>query len=279
MRMDYIVKSGDLVYRKHLAARPYFVYLILSILNKIPLHRMPFWFSTALAIIFRTVGLKATFTILNRTLRFSIHSNIHDFRYHGGMAHEPRVSELLLRVAPKNSVLYDIGCAVGWYSILLAEQCTHIIGFDPYDDSSLVNTKLNGMENFELKRYFLSDHEGTSEEIQATTLDSLVSKGSLKPDILKMDIEGEEYKALMGAKNLFREYPPQLVFIETHSEELFYQCLEFLQQFNYEVHHLGCPKVNVGGDIYPLAYHLDTDVYATKSVTRIILGFRKETKS
>lgn len=273
--MHYIIKSGDLIYEKNVAARPYAVYLILSILNKIPLHRMPSLFSTVLGEVFRLTRLKATFTILDRTLRFYIHPSIHDFRYHGGMAHEPRISEFFLRVAPNNSVLYDVGCALGWYSILLAKRCTRIIGFDPYDASSSINVKLNGIKNFEIHQSFLSDHESESAEVHTTTIDSIIGKGYPRPDILKMDVEGEEYRVLRGAQNLFQEYPPQLVVIETHSEQLFYQCLEFLKQYAYEIHHLGCPKVNVGGDIYPLSYILDTNVFSTKSETRILFAIKR----
>lgn len=125
--------------------------------------------------------------------------------------------------------------------------------------------------------FFLSNYQNDSGDAPVTTLDFVIEQGLPSPDVMKVDIEGEEYKFLLGAEKLFHTRPPQLVLLETHSEELFYQCLKFLQRFPYDVYHLGCPKINTGGDIYPMSYKLNTDVFTTKSEGRMILAVKKDT--
>jgi len=190
------------------------------------------------------------------------------------MIHELRVSENLRRLTPPNSIFYDIGCPVGWYSILLSDKCKKIIGFDPYDKSSLLNIELNKINHFEFSPYLLSDHQEQG-EIEITTINNLIERNFPIPNVIKIDVEGAEYKVLLGAKKLFNINSPEIVLIETHSEKLFYQCLEFLKSFNYRVYNLGCPKINTGGDIYLISYNLETNVFSTKSETRILLGIKE----
>jgi hypothetical protein len=211
--------------------------------------------------------------VLDKELKFYINSNLYDFKYHGGFITELRISENILRLASNGSVFFDIGCALGWYSILLSNKCKKIFGFDPYDDSSLINIPLNKIDNFKLYPYFISDHQESGKTI-ITTIDALIAEGFLKPDIIKIDVERAELEVLEGAKKLFNTFPPRIVLIETHSEKLFYECVKFLKFFNYKVYNLGCPKINTGGDIYPLSYKLETDSFVAQSETRTIIGLK-----
>lgn len=270
--MKHFFKKSDLIYPKNYRVKPYCIYILLLMLNKV---------STSLLglfrIIFKILRLKCKFKILNKELHFYIYSNIESFKYHRGMACETRISENFLRLMPRDSLFYDIGCALGWYSILVADRCKKIIGFDPYDKSSLLNISLNNINNFKLYPYFLSDCQKTdsTDSVEITNIDNLIKRGFLKPNVIKIDVEGGEYKILLGAKNLFDTIPPKLILIETHSEELFYNCLEFLKSFNYQIYNLGCPKINTGGDLYSNSYSLETDVFSTLSETRTLLGLKR----
>jgi len=146
---NYIIKSRDLWYRKNTTAKPLFVYVILILLNKVPKRYIGIFTP-----IFRILRLKCTFQVLNRKLRFYLHSNLYDFKYHAGGIHELRISENFLRLMPDDSIFFDVGCSVGWYAILVAEKCKRVIGFDPYDTSSVMNIRLNGIKNFELHPIF-----------------------------------------------------------------------------------------------------------------------------
>lgn len=140
---NYIFKSRDILYRKYSRAIPFYVFIFLSLINYVPKRYIKFFEK-----LIKPLKIKCSFRVLDRRLRFYIGSNLYDFKYHGGYIHELRVSENLLRLTPANSVFYDVGCAVGWYSVLLAGKCKKIIGFDPCDNASLENIKLNEISNF-----------------------------------------------------------------------------------------------------------------------------------
>lgn len=263
---NYKIRSGDLLYRKDERAQPYFAYLALSFLNIIPREFLP-----AFAFLFKAIRLKVRYRVLDRVLYQYPHSDIIDAKYMGGMPHEIRVSENFLRLAPANAVFYDIGSAVGWYSILLSKKCSKALAFDPENSSILENARLNNVNNINYYPYFISG--ATNEKNRRYSLDNLIyNKKFPIPDIVKMDIEGGEYQALLGAKRLFETTAPRLVLIETHSKEMFDKCLEFLKKFNYKIYNLGCPKVNAGGDIYPLKYDISNQEYSTASEGRILLA-------
>lgn len=110
--------------------------------------------------------------------------------------------------------------------------------------------------------------------MKTTTIDELIKNNVPAPNVIKIDVDGDEMKVLSGAKNLFSYQSPQIALVETHTESLFYECLNFLKSFNYNVYNLGCPKINVGGDIYKMSYDLGTDSFSTKSESRILLALK-----
>ena len=58
-------------------------------------------------------------------------------------------------------------------------------------------------------------------EVQLTTLDRYVAENKLQPDFLKIDIEGNEYKALLGARNLLTSIPALMVEVTENHDEVF----------------------------------------------------------
>ena len=154
MRKYYKIRSGDLIFRRYNRAKPIFMYLFLSMMSYVPKRYIHF-----VSRIIDPLKLKSTFYVLNRKMNFYISSNLYDFKYHGGLMHELRISENLLRLCPNNAVFYDLGSATGWYSILLSKKCKKIYGFDPEDQSSLKNIRLNQINNFEFYPYFISNRQ------------------------------------------------------------------------------------------------------------------------
>jgi hypothetical protein len=55
-----------------------------------------------------------------------------------------------------------------------------------------------------------------------------------KVDLIKMDIEGEEYNALKGAIKTIRKFKPKII-IEIHSKNLREKILEFLKNYGYNL--------------------------------------------
>lgn len=269
-------KVSDLLYQnqKNLRAKPFFIFLFLAALNRIPKRIL-----IAIGPFLNFLKFRCKFTIFNKDLYFyaDFKNPEYPIRYAGGMSHELRISENILRLARDNSTLFDIGCSFGWYSVLLSDKCKKIVAFDPNDDSSLPNIKLNKVRNFTFHSYFLSDRSDSKRNTFA--IDDLIKENMPLPDIVKMDVEGDELKVLSGAKELFAKNPPHLVLVETHSGNLFHDVLIYLESFGYKVYNLGCPKVNVGGDIYDNQYDLKTDTFTTKSEVRVILGLKYDAKT
>ena len=72
-------------------------------------------------------------------------------------------------------------------------------------------------------------------EVKTVSLDELFAQGEIpKPHIIKMDIEGGEHRALLGAKNLLASARPT-IFLATHGPEVHRQCCELLQSLGYRL--------------------------------------------
>jgi len=72
-------------------------------------------------------------------------------------------------------------------------------------------------------------------EVATDALDNLVDDGTiLKPDFIKIDVEGEEFKVLKGAIKTLLHFKPVL-FIEIHSIECMYLIQNELNELGYKV--------------------------------------------
>lgn len=71
-------------------------------------------------------------------------------------------------------------------------------------------------------------------EVETISLDEFVKSGYSPPDLIKIDIEGSEYEALTGAKELLQNRKP-VIFLATHSDELRIKCLKLLAEFGYTI--------------------------------------------
>ena len=148
----------------------------------------------------------------------------------------------ILKSIKKDFVFFDIGANTGWYSMLAALSGeSKIISFEPVKEHLECLTQtifLNKLENritvsdfaisdtkgeaeillagtgSSLEGSFLEKAEGGVRKIKITTLDSYVENNKISsPDFIKIDIEGHEYKALIGAKNTISTSLP-ILFIE-----------------------------------------------------------------
>jgi len=90
------------------------------------------------------------------------------------------------------------------------------------------NVEENNLKNvIPLKMFVSSDREHS--------IDFIVEKLKLKRvDLIKMDIEGEEYNALKGATKTIRRFKPKII-VEIHSKELRKKILNFLKKYGYDL--------------------------------------------
>jgi FkbM family methyltransferase len=167
--------------------------------------------------------------------------------------HEPHMQTALKRNIKPGMVVYDCGANIGYFSVMLAHLVTpkgRIYAFEPSPQSLECLrqvSRMNELDNLtivaqavwqrsETVRFacaapntsLVSDHiEGVFGETAAPTiflnvktisLDEFVfDAGNLKPDFIKIDVEGAEGKALLGARRLLSEHRPHLL-IEIHGE-------------------------------------------------------------
>jgi hypothetical protein len=62
-----------------------------------------------------------------------------------------------------------------------------------------------------------------------------VASGEIPPpNVMKCDIEGGEYDALMGASTILARHAP-VIFLATHGPELHERCLQLLTGFQYQL--------------------------------------------
>lgn len=178
-------------------------------------------------------------------LRDSVQSSIF---YRG--VYEPRVTEVFLKeLRPGDNVL-DLGANVGYFTLLAA----HAVGttgavhaFEPsYElaERLRADVKQNGFNNVTVHELAVSDSNGSAflsessnltapaggrfvtevatsgraNSIQMVTVDSCLQ--GMDFDVVKIDIEGAELRAIRGMSATIRRSRPRLMFIEAIEENL-----------------------------------------------------------
>lgn len=135
----------------------------------------------------------------------------------------------------KDDIMLDVGANLGWYSLLCEKLFpgSKVYSFepDPLNFSLLAdNLKLNNSKNVNIYQMAVSDREdimklylydnknrgrhsllpindGQTIDVKTITLNSFVEEQKINPEkikFLKIDIEGYEYFALSGAKNILK---------------------------------------------------------------------------
>ena len=188
-------------------------------------------------------------------------------------SYEPFLQKRLTHEVKKGGVFYDVGANVGFYSLLASTLIGpgKVFAFEPWPLNVTYLKKhlsLNRISNVEAFEIAISDHIGTSSfaaeetgamgrlqpagsfEVATSTIDSLIYEKSLPPPVyIKMDIEGEEFRALMGAKECFRMHKPKL-FLATHGRAIHEECCPMLRAWGYELEFLSVEDDNNRADIF-----------------------------
>lgn len=184
-----------------------------------------------------------------------------------GLVTEPR--EKLYGLVKENSTILDIGTNIGETLLNFAKRNTkgRIYGFEPVPylfRRVTKNISLNPFKNIEVNNIALSNTaetlyfdlptnnnsgginmnkvaSGTSEKVEARTLDSFIAeKGITATDLIKIDVEGFEMNVLEGAKNTLEQFSPTL-FIELDDSNLrskgssSKELVSFLKDRNYRI--------------------------------------------
>jgi FkbM family methyltransferase len=179
---------------------------------------------------------------------------------------EPESHEIFSKMIKPGDTVFDLGANNGIHSILFSKLVGSkgkVFAFEPLPDNITEiekNISLNGITNINIVPNAVSDQDGettfylghvnkqgsligigsqTGKEVKVklTTLKKFIEDNKVKPDFLKIDIEGAESNALYGFGDLIREIRP-VFFIELHTPEQDKKVGEILQKYNYKVYRL-----------------------------------------
>lgn len=181
-----------------------------------------------------------------------------------------------------NSVIYDIGANVGFFSLLASEltgESGHVYAFEPLPRNIgflrkhiAINKRVNidvieaavsdrsGQAYFNLGASTAMGHLAESGEIQVemVTLDELLFEGKITPpDTIKLDVEGAEFEALSGAQKLLEKFHPTL-FIDIHNHEARQKVIKLLKELGYGFQSLDGKILEETKEV--LATHLSTAI-------------------
>lgn len=191
------------------------------------------------------------------------------------------------------SVFYDVGSNIGFYSFVanryIVSGKIYAIEPTPFNNrlfkellhlnkEKVVNSNIEILEfaiaDTEKEVDFSNDEvfaEGNSYvasaadfskaviKVKCFSIDGLVQQGYAVPDIIKIDIEGAEYDALLGAAATLKKYTPNLL-LATHDCKvpgIKDKCMHYLEDMGYVLQHTGyLNKSKAGLDDF-IAVHKD----------------------
>jgi len=155
--------------------------------------------------------------------------------------------------------VYDVGAHVGFYSLLASDLVGPqgmVVAFEPLPRNVRyfkTHMGLNHVRNVVLREVAVSDqvglvrfdpnvHSATGRiasggelEVPSITLDEYTAGQSARPpDVIKMDIEGGELRALKGATQVLREGTP-LILLATHGSVVHRECCALLASLGFSL--------------------------------------------
>ena len=171
-----------------------------------------------------------------------------DWSHHRSFAYgtwEPEVLRVVTSTIKPGMTVVDIGAHIGYYSLLFAKlvgPSGRVFCFEPLPENFALlqgNMQLNNLcqvatfnqaifsSNGAITLTVPDDqrnsgngsayiHGGGREvHVEAISVDAFCEEVGIRPDILKMDVEGAEYEVLMGARKTISQSRPKLL-IELH---------------------------------------------------------------
>jgi FkbM family methyltransferase len=180
---------------------------------------------------------------------------------------------LFERTVTPGAVVFDVGANVGFYTLLaslLVGTRGSVYAFEPVPRNLAYlrrHLDLNHVANVVLIEAAVSNRTGWASfqegansstgcladegdlRVQLVTLDDLVERGEIPaPAYIKMDIEGGELDALLGARQILESRHPT-IFLATHSAELHQACCSLLMSFGYQLGTIGAGALNESDEI------------------------------
>ena len=158
--------------------------------------------------------------------------------------HEPqeeRIFQEVLKTIPENSTMIELGSYWAFYSMWFAKN---IKGAKCYmiepEPANLMfgkkNFRINGLSGSFYQSFIGNTSFYSRKGERGISVDDYVKKNKIGfVYILHSDIQGFEVQMLKGSTKLFESKNVGYVFISTHSNEKHYECMAFLQKYNFVI--------------------------------------------
>jgi FkbM family methyltransferase len=174
------------------------------------------------------------------------------FRLTSAQGYEPETKAMLSSFLKPGMAFVDLGANEGFFSVVasrLVGPAGRVLAIEPQSRLGSVimrNLDLNAATNVSLAQVAISDADGTADfnlapdtnsgssglsratrytnptqSVRLLTLDSCLRENEVTSvDVMKIDVEGYEYEAILGSKDLFRSRKVVRVLIEVHDNLL-----------------------------------------------------------
>ncbi len=137
----------------------------------------------------------------------------------------------------KEDIVVDCGAAEGLFTFLVSPRCKRVYAIEPlslfnealrYTFKDFKNVELIpvGLSSVESMAYMSQEGisssitmENTANKVQLTTLDKLFFEKEIPVNYIKIDLEGNDYDALIGGKNLIKQNMPKIAVTTYHNPE------------------------------------------------------------
>lgn len=155
--------------------------------------------------------------------------------------HEPQeefVFQEVLKTIKPGALMLELGCYWGFYSMWFAQKIenskNYLIDNSDGIARAKTNFKLNNLHATFLVGYIGKDNPHS--EIPLTNVDRIAKENNIEfIDILHADIQGFELEMLETLPNLLAKRAIGYIFISTHSNELHYNCINWLETNGYKI--------------------------------------------
>ena len=167
--------------------------------------------------------------------------------------------KVLKQLIQPGFITYDIGANNGYHTVGLASVSKHVYSFEP-NEKNLYLLKLNTVDydNVTILDYAVSDDIGmcmiqdydldgsgnygdlkvsdSGQLCKMTTIDHLVeTKQILPPNVVKIDVEGHEYKVIDGMRDTIKNNLPIIMYEHMHGDDL-PKVYDVLTELGYEIY-------------------------------------------
>jgi FkbM family methyltransferase len=172
-------------------------------------------------------------------------------RFAGGKSHEHKVTDMILASLGGTKQFIDVGANLGWFTCIAARYMPQgkVFAFE-MDGSNFAllekNVALNGCNNAQVNHQAVAEASGTRYydrptarpspmyqlragipdnadkslvAVQTVSLDDFCDRTGVRPDVVKIDVEGAEMSVLRGMTRILAETKPVL-FLELHPYHL-----------------------------------------------------------